>query len=301
MSMYLDCSISSSYSPSQCEINVEFHTILQRPVTISSTLHEFLKPRSMNSINRNTDRGLSGSDENNDSRHTLGTSDAPNSIESWLARRDQFRVVGVGHVRPLPLRVGMCTAQFASYYEEHIQSQVKPILKKHNINWSSIGLYKFIPDKALPETENLHSLQIQTKDENPDTWEKAAKELQEAFRRADIPSEQIEIEIHNLFKMKFNLSHAFEVEKAVLDEADAISPIISNDLQALCGGEWSSIGFYLRSSKFDDNATKHPTILVQFFHGAALDFDSIESHLLETLRGCKTSFKLELLSGPIRS
>lgn len=142
---------------------------------------------------------------------------------------------------------------------------------------------------------------IQIKDENPDTWEKAAKELREAFRRADIPSEKIEIEIHNLFNMKFNLLHAFEVEKAILDEADTVSPIIFNDLRALCRGEWSLISFYLRSSEFDHNATKRPTSLVKFFHGAAVDFGSIELHLLEILRGCKTSFKLELLSGPIRS
>lgn len=256
----------------------------------------------MQPTKRNTDRGLRGSDEGHDSGYASATSTAPNSIESWLARRDQFRVVGIGHARPFPLKARPCDPQFAAHYQAHVQSQVQPILGKHNINWSSIVVYQRLGwNESLPGTDPLHSLLVPTRDENPDTWEKAANELQEVFRQADIPSEQIEIEIYNPFKMKHNVSHAFSVEEAVLNEAKAIKPIIVNEVAALCGGEWSSIGFHLRSSKSDNDAKKQPTILVFFFHGVALDFDGIESRLLETLRGYKTPFKLELLPGSIDS
>lgn len=256
----------------------------------------------MQSTKRNTDRGLRGSDESNHSGYASATSTAPNSIESWLARRDQFRAVGVGHARPFPLKLRPCAQELAHHYQAHVQSQVQPILGKYNINFNSIGLYqRFGWNESLPGTQPLHSLLVRTKDENPDTWEKAANELQDAFRHADIPSEQIEIEIFNPFKMNYNVSHAFLVEKTVLDEATAVKPIIVNQVAALCGKDWSSIAFHLRSSKCDNNVNKRPTILVSFFHGAALDFDRIESHLLETLRGCKTPFKLELLPGSIES
>lgn len=250
----------------------------------------------------NTDRGLRDSDESNNSGYASATSTAPNSIESWLARRDQFRVVGVGHARPFPLKLRPCAPRLAQHYQAHVQSQVQPILGKYKINFNSIGLYQRVGwNESLPGTEPLHSLLIRTKDENPDTWEKAANELQEVFRHADIPSEQIEIEIFNPFKMNYNVSHAFSVDKSVLDEAKAVKPIILNQVAALCGKDWSSIAFHLRSSKCDDNVDKRPTILVFFFHGAELDFDRIESHLLETVRGCKTPFKLELLPGSIES
>lgn len=93
----------------------------------------------------------------------------------------------------------------------------------------------------------------------------------------------------------------FLSREGCLDEVRAVKPIIVNVVAALCGQEWSSIAFHLRSPKFDNTAPRQPTILVSFFQGAALDFDKLESHLFEMLRRCKSPIKLELLRGSIDS
>lgn len=102
------------------------------------------------------------------------------------------------------------------------------------------------------------------------------------------------IEICNSVQMMHNVSHILSVEEAVLDKIKAFKPIIFNEVASLCGLEWSSISFHLRSPKCDSTANKKPTTSF-FFDGASQDFNKIEADLLETLHRCKAPMRLELL------
>lgn len=146
-----------------CDISLSH----SRPAAQLQTLHGlFEKIKSMKSTTHNTDRGLRGPDESNNSRYASKTLSmysltqyhcvdvakrfwitnfysrvaVPDSIALWLAKRDKFRVVGVGHARPFPLKLRPCAPRLASDYQAHVRSQTQPILEKLNINFISIGL-----------------------------------------------------------------------------------------------------------------------------------------------------------------
>lgn len=97
--------------------------------------------------------------------------------------------------------------------------------------------------------------------------------------------------------MKYMVSHVFSVDPAFLKNVESIKQSIVNDITALCGLEWSSIAFHLRSPKFDGTAAEVPTVLVSFFDGVTLDFTSIEAQLSEAFYHYKAGLRLELLHG----
>lgn len=152
-------------------------------------------------------------------------------------------------------------------------------------------------NRPSTEIDYPHTLSIQTLDEHPVTWTRAAQEIQDACRHAGIPNDKIEIEIQNPAKMKYMVSDVFSVDPSFLEDVESAKQYIVNDVTALCGLEWSSIAFHLRSPKFDSNAAKVPTVLVSFFDGVTLDFTSIEAQLLEAYHHYKAGLRLELLRG----
>lgn len=224
---------------------------------------------------------------------------SPISIEAWLAQRDPFRAVGIGHSRPFPLVYRPITPEFADLYEARVEGQVRPILEKHAITIAGISLSRRgRSNKPLTEIDYPHTLRVNTRDEYPDTWISAAQEIQEVFLHAGMPTEEIEVEIRNPSKMKYMVSHVFAVDAGFLEDIESVKQRIVDEVTALCGLAWSSIAFHLRSPKFDSTAAKLPTVLVSFFEGITLDFTSIESRLSETL-GHYKGLRLELLRGSV--
>lgn len=224
---------------------------------------------------------------------------SPISIEAWLAQRDPFRAVGIGHSRPFPLVYRPTTQEFADLYEARVEGQVRPILEKHAITIAGISLSRCgRSDKPLTEIGYPHTLLVITRDQYPDTWISAAQEIQEVFLHAGMPTEEVEVEIRNPNKMKYMVSHVFAVDAGFLEDMESVKQRIVDEVTALCGLAWSSIAFHLRSPKFDSTAAKLPTVLVSFFEGITLDFTSIESRLSETL-GHYKGLRLELLRGSV--
>lgn len=74
----------------------------------------------------------------NSGYHTDKTHEFP-TIEEWVAKKDEFRVVGLGHTRPFPLvsKVSSNT-KLVSYHQEHVGPHLSRILTNHKIPWDSI-------------------------------------------------------------------------------------------------------------------------------------------------------------------
>lgn len=124
-------------------------------------------------------------------------------------------------------------------------------------------------------------------------------ELQDVFRHAGVPDEDIEVEMFNPWRMKLNISHVFLVEQNFMNQVTAVESTIINDVAALCGQYGSTIAFHLRSQINGNPSNKKPTLFVSFFEGATLDFNTIESNLKETLRRHNLPLELELLRGSV--
>lgn len=224
------------------------------------------------------------------------------SIEAWLANADPFRVVGVGHARPFPLKSKPCLQVFAHRYRDRVQPSIQPILQKHHIRFSSISLRRrYISDGVTPEDAGLHSLLISTRDESPTTWETAAKEMQSVFQNAGITANEIEIEIFNEQKLICNKSEVLPKDSHLVSAMIELKPRILDILISQCPRQWSSVAFHQRRPISNDKVRKMPTVLVSFFPETFLDFKSIESRLLEVLDQSPIPIGLELLRGLVAS
>lgn len=231
---------------------------------------------------------------------TLGTI----SIKAWVARQDDFRVLGVGLPRPFPLIEAQCTPDHARYYIENVEPHAPSILHSHGISFETIKFgRRRSKHEAGSESENLHTLLVETTDENTGAWRAAAEQMQGLFHDADVASEEIEVEICNLCRMKHNIStlSVDRDDRAAMDRAvDSmrdVRPAIMDTVQSLCGLQWTSIGFHLRKHRFNKAIPASPTCLVFFSKTAVLDFDTIQSRLLEILGHSEVPIKLEILQG----
>lgn len=181
-----------------------------------------------------------------------------------------------------------------------MRAHIQPIFQKHRINFLSISLRRRSrAEGVLPEEENLHTLLIDSDDEDPASWGVTAREMGDVFRIADITDEEIEIEICNQNKLYYNISEILPDDENLLDAMQLLKPRVLNVLMAFFALEWSSVAFHMRHSKANEDAPRVPTILVFFFPEAVLDFKTVESLLLKVLGQSKKSIKIELLRGLI--
>lgn len=209
-------------------------------------------------------------------------------------------MVAVGHARTPPFIEGPSTPQFARHYQHNVETHVPHILHKHQIQFSSISLRRrWNLKEEKPEEDEVHTLLVDTENESPQTWKDAAMDIQEAFSRAGIQSSNVEVEICNHSKLTYNISSVLDLDNASLQGIIKLTPAIFSTVAAQSGNAWSSIAFHMRSPKWDKSAPKRATVLVFFHPGTALNFDSVETALLQVLHTASVPLRLELLEGSI--
>lgn len=182
-----------------------------------------------------------------------------------------------------------------------MRSQVDHILRNFDIP-ASISLYRrFINDDVTDEDGALHTLLISTNDKSPARWETVAYDIQKIFRDKGVADDEIEVEICNPRRMRYNISNVLPDNPHLISAMEALKPNIITVISTLCKQEGSSIAFHLRHPKSNQNASRVPTILISFFPGTIRDFKSIESALLQVLNQSTTPVALELLRGLVHS
>ena len=209
--------------------------------------------------------------------------------------------MGVGHTRAFPFTETPADPNFAENYRNLIQPRVIPILQEHNIKFEFISLRRRAARNGNDlDSGKLHTLVIDTRSPNTETWRTAAGKIQAIFQQAGVESDQIEVEICDMSRLKYNISRALPDDKSLVDAMSLAKIAVMDTLRSYCAKGWTSVAFHLRRPKSNREAPLSPTILVFFGSGTTLDFDHLQSILLLAIQHSKVPLKLELLQGEIK-
>ena len=223
----------------------------------------------------------------NSGYHTNSTNKFP-TIEEWVAKKDEFRVVGLGHTRPFPLVCKVSSnTNLIDYDRKLIAPHLSTILTNHKIAWNSIGLKKRLPPGSIDcsNQENGHdmeSLLISTTSENTLRWKTAAIQIFDMYLQGGWLSMDIEVEIYNPLKMTWNRSHILD-EDNVVSAFNSLRPAIEGKVESLCRSAWSSIAFHNRTHVGINPGLKKPTVVVFFNQGSQCDFEKLDDYFGELL------------------
>lgn len=90
---------------------------------------------------KRADKSSGETDATQDSGYYTASAIEFPTVEEWIAGKDQFRVVAVGHARPFPMvRQVSSNNDLVNYHRVHVAPHSSPILASHKISFTSIAL-----------------------------------------------------------------------------------------------------------------------------------------------------------------
>lgn len=240
----------------------------------------------------------------NSGYHTDRRNEFP-TIEEWIAKKDEFRVVGFGHTRPIPLvsKVSSNT-NLVDYHQNHIAPRLSRILTNHKIPWNLIGLNHRLPPGSIDRSnqENGHdmeSLLISTTSEDTLRWRVAAIQIFDMYLQGGWLSTEIEVEIYNPLKMTWNRSHVLGENNHAVSAFTSLRPAIEGEVRSLCRSAWSSNAFHNRTHVGINPGPKKPTVVVFFKQGSQYDFDKLDNYLGKLLKTANIKLFHEIQAGSV--
>lgn len=288
-------------------IDRTFRQNLQCPLTCS------IDPSSCNSLSKKKAeakskgrRGKSSleTDVMKNSKYYTNSSNEFPKIEEWIASKDKFRVVGLGHARLFPLVNHVsCNANLVDYHRENVAPHLGRVLSNHKIPWISIEPTKRLPPGSIDrsnqeEGHDIESLLISTASENTLWWKTAARQILDMYCEGGWLPTDIEVEIYNPHKMTWNESHVLD-ERNVVSAFNSLRPAIEGEVRSLCRSAWSSIAFHNRSHVGISPGLQKPTMIVFFNQGSQCDFEKLDDYLGKLLKTSETKLFHEIQVGSV--
>lgn len=229
------------------------------------------------------------------------------TVEEWIAGKDQFRVVAVGHARPFPMVKQVSSNNtLVNYHKVHVAPQISPILASHKIPFTSIALSR----RKFPGTVNqfkeketdhdLESLVISSTSDDTLQWGHAVAEIFGLYKMGGFGQAEIEVEICNPLRMIWNRSHVLGTDEKILSAFKSLRPAITEEVRSRTGSAWSSIAFHTRTHVGMYPGPEKPTCIIFFHEGSRSDFDTLNSNLAKIIKTASAKLYHEIQVGSVR-
>lgn len=228
------------------------------------------------------------------------------TIEEWIAGKDQFRVVAVGHARPFPMvRQISSNNNLVNYHRVHVAPHISPILASHRISFTSIALSRRKFPGAVDQFKekktdhDLESLVISSTGDETLRWGHAVAEIFGLYEMGGFGQADIEVEICNPLRMIWNRSHVLGTDENVLSAFKSLRPAITEEVRSRTGTAWSSIAFHTRSHVGIYPGPEKPTCIIFFHEGSQSDFDTLNSNLARIMKTANVELYHEIQVGSV--
>ncbi|MCJ1347168.1 hypothetical protein MMC31_005389 [Peltigera leucophlebia] len=257
-------------------------------------------------VSDSRNRKSSETDATQDSGYYTSRTDEMPTIEEWVAEKDQFRVVAIGHTRPFPLvSQKSSNTNLGDYHREHVAPHLSKILANHKIPWNSIELNTRLSLGSINRSKQksghgIESLLISTTSENTRRWKAAATQILGIYGQGGWLATDIEVEIFNPLRMTWNRSHALGENDKVVSAFNLLRPAIERKVRSLCGSAWSSIAFHNRTSMCSNTGPEKPTVIIFCHPGSQCDFKSVDEYLDDLLKTTDVELFHEIQVGSVR-
>ncbi|MCJ1436829.1 hypothetical protein MMC27_006211 [Xylographa pallens] len=203
------------------------------------------------------------------------------SIEAWVASKDPYRVVAVGHARPLSKRRIPASDDFPiDLYEKQVQPYIKALLDHHEIVWTTFQVegYRRREVQDHDDHPKMQTFLVEATNEDPSVFKAAASEILTLFQAAGIGEDLIEVEIRNSDLLTYNVSSVVPNDPILVPavekfKASAVELVVNS------GVRWNLIAYHMRGPYRRPEAPGRRTVMVYCDHGSVCDFAALESAL----------------------
>lgn len=222
------------------------------------------------------------------------------TIEEWISQKDKFRVVASGLTMIHPLRTERCDRKLEETFEATGQPLVDQVLDKHGIPHTVMHLERWY--QPHDESGGKDTLVIFTRDTNTESWHAAAKDVLSLLRENGLgdPAGNIQVENRNPNETYDDCSMVLPDDKRLVEELSQIEDKVSDIVEELMHGTWSSIAYHLRvNRRTQDTAAGKPSAVVFCYPGSSCNFEVAEERIIEVLNGATCHIYLEFLPGNV--
>lgn len=239
-------------------------------------------------------RDLARSNESVDSRYVSGE-----TIESWVSRKDKFRVTAKGHPMCLPLWSKSNNPELDRIFETKVRyPSLYPILESHGITRTIDYLHYLFPQHD--ESAGIETLTIKVIDEDSTSWKQAAREVRRTFldAGAGLVVSDIQVEIQNVDKCYWDVSKPLPNDERLLGSLATVRMDVLDIVKSRLPGIWASVAYHLRVPRLS-NEPRKPTIIIFCSPGSSADFTDVEEQVIQALNDIPFDIYVELLPGTV--
>ena len=206
------------------------------------------------------------------------------SIEEFMHHKDAYRVAPTYQITtPWPFRQGPPTTVGEDVFANE-EITIRGLLNDLKVEPASIVMRSIWPKGAQAEAQDC--LIVDTKDEQPITWVKAAVEIHRLLMKTNLKSQPFKVEIRNTNKMYADVSSALHNDESLLGYIADVKNELKKVINQKLPNAWASLAFHMRSGKFN-HGEERPTAIVYVKPGSKFRFASIEQQLVDSTRSTK--------------
>ena len=218
------------------------------------------------------------------------------SIESYMASKDSYRVVGDNVPRPYPLRSSACSIEMATIVTDFVAGKAADILRDH-----SIKAIVSLKQRWRGHEDAIHTYLVETTSDSTDVsnWKSAAIQINQVCLTAGVAQADIEVEIVNASLCIHNVSSVLPYQPTLLVALENLRPKIVDFLRLNASAHWTSVAFHMRRHALRPTEPGRPTILIMFRAGAVSCFGTLKAGVREIVKTERVQVDVEFLCGHV--